>query len=338
MNKAAIFLAFLCLAAPCAPGPARAAESAAVFVYHRFGESGSPSTNVTLGQFETQIAEIKAGGYAPMALPDMLQALKDGGALPDLAVGFSADDAYRSVFTEAWPRLKAAGIPLTVFVATDAVDQGLSNFMTWDQIRRLAAEGVTIGSHTASHLHMADAPDAVNADEIARANARFMAELGFVPALFAYPYGEMSLAVRDRVKAAGYEFAFGQHSGAVNPGSDFLYLPRFAINEHFGGLDEFRLRARALGFAVRDLEPADPTLTESPAALSFTLTERYAGLEHLACFGADGHPFPVTVNGERVTLTIDRIVPPGRFRVGCTLPAEGGRFRWYGTSYYLPRK
>ena len=342
MNRPAIlpvvlFLAFLCPAALGTPSGAQAAQSAAVFVYHRFGESGSLSTNVGLKRFEAEIAEIKSGGYTPMAIPDILRALKDGRALPDLAVGISADDAYLTVFTQAWPRLKAAGIPLTVFVATDAIDRRLADFMSWDQIRQLAKEGVTIGSHAASHLHMADAPAAVNRDDMMRANARFKAELGFVPELFAYPYGEMSLAVREQVKAAGYEFAFGQHSGAVNPASDFLYLPRFAINEHFGDVAEFRLRARALGLPVRDLVPADPKLGESPATVSFTLAEELGGLDRLTCFAADGHPFPVAVAGERVTLTIDRKLTPGRFRVGCTLPAGDGRFRWFGTSYYLPR-
>lgn len=338
MNKPAVFLAYLSLAVFGASSPAWAAQSAAIFVYHRFGESGSPSTNVTLGQFEAQIAEIKAGGYTPMAIPDILRALKEGHELPDLAVGVSADDAYRTVYTEAWPRLKAAGIPLTIFVATDAVDQGLRDFMTWEQIRELAKEGVTIGSHTASHLHMADAPATVDADEIARANARFRAELGFTPELFAYPFGETSLRIEEQVKSAGYEFAFGQHSGAVDPDSDFLYLPRFAINEHFGDIADFRLRARALGFPVRDLKPADPLLGESPATVSFTAAESAGGLKRLTCFGADGHAFPLAVDGARVTVTIDRKVPPGRFRIGCTLPAADGRFRWFGTSYYLPGK
>lgn len=337
MNRPAIVLAFLWLAALDVPGAAQAAQSAAVFVYHRFGESGSPSTNVTLDQFEAQIAEIKRGGYTPMAIPDLLRALEEGRELPDKTVGFSADDAYRSVFTEAWPRLKAAGIPLTVFVATDAVDQGLSNFMSWDQIRALAKDGVTIGSHSASHLHMADTPPARNGHEIARANARFQAELGFVPELFAYPFGETSLAVREQVKAAGYRFAFGQHSGVVNPQSDFFYLPRFAVNEHFGGLEAFHLRAQALGFPVRALTPADPKLSQSPATISFTLGEKFDGLDHLTCFDADGHPFPLTLAGDRVTLTVDRPVPPGRFRVGCTLPAGDGRFRWFGTAYYRSR-
>lgn len=337
MIKAAVFLALAALAALFS-GPARAADSAAVFVYHRFGEAAFPATNVTLAQFEAQIAEIETGGYAPLAIPEILAALEGGSGLPDRTVGFSADDAYLSVFTEAWPRLKAAGIPLTVFVATDAVDRGFPNFMSWDQIRELARQGVTIGSHGAAHVHMADAtPEAARA-EIARANARFKAELGFVPEIFSYPYGEASRTLETVAKEAGFKFAFGQYSGIITRESDFLYLPRFAVNEHFGGIAAFTLRARALGLPVRDLDPADPLLHTPPKTISFTPAAGIGGLDHLACFAADGHPFPVSVNGERVTLLLDRTPPPGEFRIGCTLPTAQGRFRWFGTAYYLSGK
>jgi peptidoglycan/xylan/chitin deacetylase (PgdA/CDA1 family) len=68
--------------------------------------------------------------------------------------------------------------------------------MTWSEIRELAAHGVTIGAHSASHMHMAEAPAAAIAADTARSNRRFMDEPGSVPDLFAYPYGEVSRAAR----------------------------------------------------------------------------------------------------------------------------------------------
>ena len=336
MKLYAILLAVLLPAV--AAGPAAAAQSGVVLLYHRFGESKYPATSVSLAEFEAEIAELKSGGYAPMAVPDMVKALKDGREVPELAIGVTADDAYRSIFTEAWPRLKAAGIPLTLFVATDAIDKGFADYMTWDQIRQLAKEGVTIGAHTGSHLHMVDASLATDAEEIARSNARFKTELGFVPKLFAYTYGQASLAIIKEVKDAGYAFAFGQHSGAIGPQSDFFYLPRFSVNEHFGSIAEFRLRARALAFPVRDLEPADPRLSESPETISFTADAGAGPLSRLSCFGAGGDPIPPIVAGRRVTLTLGHPIQPGYFRLGCTVPAADGRFRWFGTAYYLPKK
>ncbi len=327
--------AFLALGTPAG---AEAAQSAVLFVYHRFGESEFPTTSLRLDQFEAEIAELKNGGYTVMAIPEILRAIRDGRELPELTVGISVDDAYLSAYAEAWPRLKKAGFPMTVFVATDPVDRGFRDYMNWDQIRRLAKEGVTIGAHSASHLHMADAAPDKNADEIARSNARFKAELGAVPEIFAYPYGETSLAVREQVKAAGYAFAFGQHSGVIYPGSDFFNLPRFAINEHFAAPSEFRNKARSLPLAVKDLAPADPLLMASPAAISFTVEET-AALDRLTCFDAEGAALPFTkTGGNRIEVKIAKTLPPGRFRLSCTLPAGDGRFRWFGAPYYLPKR
>lgn len=328
---AAIGVAGLCRAAA-------AADSAVVFIYHRFGEGAVPTTSIRLDQFEAQIAELKRGGYTVMAVPEILRRLTAGETLPELAVGITVDDAYESIFIQAWPRLKAAGFPMTVFVATDPIDKGFRDYMTWDQLRALVKEGVTIGAHSASHLHMADVGAERNRDEIARSNARFKAELGFVPEIFAYPYGEMSLAVQGEVKAAGYKFAFGQHSGVIYAGADFFDLPRFAMNEHYGEIAKFRERARALPLPVKEFSPADPLVIKNPPDISFVLGRETEGAGRLVCFGGDGETLPITRDDGRIIVELAGPLPPGRFRLNCTMPAGGGRFRWFGAPFYVVKR
>ena len=331
-----IILAFLVGVFLLYPAPGQAADSAVVFVYHRFGESTYPTTSVGLDQFDAQLAELKSGGYSVMAVPDIVRALREGKPLPDRTVGLSVDDAYASIATEAWPRLKAAGFPLTIFVATDPIDRGYRDYLSWDQIRALVKEGVTIGAHTASHLHMIEASGQTIAEEIERSNDRFKAELGFVPEIFAYPYGEASLAVREAVKSAGYTTAFGQHSGVIYGGSDFFNLPRFAINEHYGTIAEFRQRARALPLPIHDLVPADPLITVNPPTIAFTVDE--PDLRNLTCFTSESGGIPITrLANNRVEIRLKEPMPPGRFRLNCTLPGGQGRFRWFGAPYYVPR-
>jgi hypothetical protein len=129
--------------------------SAVAIMYHRFGEDAHPSTNIKLEQFDAHLAELSSGKYAVLPLPEIVAALRSGTPLPDRAVAITIDDAYRSVYTEAWPRLRKAGLPFTLFVATQPVEQGLPGFMTWDQIRELRDAGVTIGAHTHTHAHLA---------------------------------------------------------------------------------------------------------------------------------------------------------------------------------------
>ena len=323
-----------------ATATAGAGDSAVVFLYHRFGENQFPATSIRLDQFEAQNAELKSGGYSVLPVPEILAALQGGRPLPDNAVGITVDDTYRSVATQAWPRLKAAGFPLTVFVATDPVDKGYPDYLTWDEIRALAKDGVTIGAHSASHPHMADAPPGEIAGEIARSNARLAEELGFVPEIFAYPYGEASLALRGYVGGSGYKFAFGQHSGVISGQADFLNLPRFALNENYGEIGKFRERARALPLAVRDFTPADPLVADdNPPAIAFSVDPETKGIEKLACFGSEREGLTLTrTENSRFEIKLPAPLAPGRFRLNCTMPADQGRYRWFGAAFYVPAR
>jgi len=312
---------------------------AVVIMYHRFGEDDFPSTNVSMDQFRAHVEELKNGGYNVVSLPRIVDALRNGEALPPKTVGLSVDDAYESVYTRAWPILKAAGFPLTVFIAADPVDQHTPRYMSWDQVRELAADGVTMGSQTKYHPHMADlSKDAVK-KEIEISNKLFAEKLGKTPDLFAYPYGEASSEVMKLVKDAGFAAAFGQHSGAIGSGGELYYLPRFAMNETYGAIDRFKLAANALPVTVTDITPGNPTLGKpNPPLMGFTLTWPEKGLDRLHCYASHVDKLDVQHLGKRIEVRTDKAMPAGRTRLNCTMPAGNGRWYWYGRQYYVPKK
>ena len=315
---------------------APAADSAVVLMYHRFGESAHPSTNIAVQQFEAHLAELKSGEYDVLRLAEIVDSLKHGRPLPDRAVGLSIDDAYLSAYEEAWPRLKTAGLPFTLFVATSPIDRGLAGHMGWNQLRALAAAGVTIGSQTATHLHMADADPERNRRDLEKSNARFEAELGRRPTLFAYPYGEASLAVEQLARQAGFAAAFGQHSGVISAADDFYYLPRFAMNETYGNEARFRLVANALALPVTDVTPADPLIRRNnPPAIGFTVIAGIPGLNRLSCYAShEGRTRLERLGDNRFEVRLRSAFPKGRSRLNCTLPTPGGRWRWFGRQFY----
>ena len=327
-------------AAAALQAPAHAAGSAVVFMYHRFGEGAQLSTNIRLDQFEAHIEELTKGKLTVMGLPEIVAALRTGRPLPDRTVGLSIDDAFLSVYTQAWPRLRAAGLPFTLFVATDAIDGKLGGYMNWDQIRELAAAGVTIGSQTASHLHMPTAGSGRNAADLAKSNARLEKELGQRPRMIAYPYGEYSLAVGREVGKAGFGTAFGQHSGVLHTESNFLFLPRFAMNEAYGNIGRFRLAANALPLQVRDITPADPLLSaaNNPPHFGFTVFgEAVRNLGALACYSSgQGKARLERLGRQRIEVRLEQPFPVGRARMNCTMPGGKGRWRWFGIQFYVP--
>jgi hypothetical protein len=210
--------------------------------------------------------------------------------------------------------------------------------MTWDQVRELAEAGVTIGSQTASHLHMPAADAERNRTELARSNARFERVLGYRPDLFAYPYGEASLAVAEIVAEAGFVAAFGQHSGALGTSDDPYFLPRFAINERYGDIKRFRLVANTLPLPVSEVTPADPLIAgENPPAIGFTVAEGITGLGRLSCFISPEKATIERLGESRVEVRVVTPFPKGRTRLNCTLPTREGRWRWYGRQFVVPQ-
>lgn len=319
-------------------GAAAAETGAVVFMYHRFGETKYPSTNITLEQFEAHIRELTSGPYRVLPLPEIIKALRQGSPLPDRTVGLSIDDAFLSIYTEAWPRLKKSGLPFTLFVATGVVDGKVRGYMNWDQIREMASAGVTIGSHTVSHLHMPDKNQSKIQEEIEYSNRRFEKELGQGPEIFAYPYGESSLAVQEGVKENGFLAAFGQHSGAFGSRGNFFDLPRFAMNENYANLARFKLAANALPLPITDITPADPLISsENPPAMGFTAQPGIKGMDRLACFSShEGRARLERLGERRFEIRVEQTFPKGRTRVNCTLPAGQGRWYWFGRQFYRP--
>jgi len=309
------------------------ATSAVVFMYHRFGEGEYPSTNITMEQFDQHVKELTSGPYTVMGVPQIISALADGNGLPDRTIGITIDDAYRSVYEKAWPVFREHNLPFTVFVSTEQLDSGYANYMTWDMVRELSKAGATIGGHSQNHAHLPDFDiDRIKA-ELANSAARFKEELGYVPDIFAYPYGEASDAVIAAVKEAGYRAAFGQQSGAMHTKSDFMYLPRFALNEHYGAMDRFNLAANSLPLVVSDVTPADYTLTRNPPAFGFTLAESAPSMN---CYPSEGEPTMSRLGEERVEIRLDGPVSSGRWRINCTAMGPDSRWRWFGMLYTVP--
>ncbi len=327
--------ALLALTALLPAATARAADSAVVFMYHRVGEPEYPTTDTRIDQLEAQIAELTSGRYAVLPVPEIVRRLAAGEALPDRAIGITIDDAFESFYRNGWPRFHAARLPVTLFVATGAI--GNPGMMSWNQIREIAAQGATIGAHSAAHPHMTALGPTLARADLAKSKAAFAAELHAAPTLFAWPYGEYALALKPLLAAFGYTAAFGQHSGVIGPGADFAYLPRFALNEHYGDIDRFRLAANALPLPVRGMTPADPALVPhgNPPAVGFTVADGIARLDRLHCY-LNGVPARLQRLGDRrIEVRFASPFPPGRSRLNCTMPAEGGRWRWLGTQFVV---
>lgn len=135
---------------------------------------------------------------------------------PDLArglVSLSFDDCPRSVVENALPRIEAKGWRTTIYASLGLCEttNHLGLHMSEAEIVAAYKSGHEIGDHTYSHIDgLRERADMVIHD-IARNRARFEA-LGLPRArTFAYPYGEVTPALKRRLKSE-FELSRGIHS------------------------------------------------------------------------------------------------------------------------------
>ena len=95
------------------------ANYVSVIMYHRFGDSRYPSTNITKEQFEKHIKEITKPKYNVIDIKKALEAIKEEELTKDRSIVITIDDAYSSVFDYAWPILKKHNLPFTLFVSNN---------------------------------------------------------------------------------------------------------------------------------------------------------------------------------------------------------------------------
>ena len=312
-------------------------NSATVFMYHKFGVEKYPSTSVTIAQLENHVNEFIKEKYNIKSLDFIVDTIINDGELPNNTIGISVDDADKSFFDVGWPLFKKNNIPVTLFVTTKTISKNNKNYLNWDQIRKLKQEGVVIGAHSHTHAHMPDISINEVKNEIEISNKIFLKELGEIPTLFAFPYGETTTEIIELIKEYKFKVAFGQHSGIINETSNMYYLPRFSLNEKYGELDRVKFATSAKGLGVYDFIPANPTIDQNPPFIGFSLLDNNK-VQGLDCFIFDSKgqvEREIFKFNERVEIRLNRELSNGRSRMNCTVKDNAGVWRWFGHQFYF---
>lgn len=116
----------------------------------------------------------------------------------------------------------------------DATPDDCREMLSWHDVRTLAANGISIGGHTRSHLLLSQADEATARDEIHDSHAHIRRELGVAPRHFAYPNGTPEdFGERDArlVREAGFVSAATTVEGVNRFGTDPYRLRRYNVHE-----------------------------------------------------------------------------------------------------------
>ncbi|MFP6899830.1 MAG: polysaccharide deacetylase family protein [Opitutales bacterium] len=168
---------------------------------------------------------------------------------PERIVVLTFDDSVASQATFVAPLLKKYGFGATFFITEGfGFAKDKKNYMTWDQIKKLHADGFEIGNHT--HHHASVARQKI---EHLRADVEYIEKQcekhGIPrPISFCYPGYKTSEACVKLLRERGYRFARAGGAKAYDPAMDDpLLMPQAFDGKPKSTLEQFKAAVAKAG-------------------------------------------------------------------------------------------
>lgn len=221
-------------------------DKAVIILYHRVDDrlKGNP-ISCTVAEFEACCSFFRRY-FTVVPLGTLLERLARGEDIScHLVITF--DDGYKDNIKTAAPVLRQFGLPATFFIATnfissryvpwwDAEYSITPEWMTWEDVRSLRAQGFELGAHTQNHVDLGVVGGDEAVAEIAGAQQRLLIETAERVPYFSYPYGrvnQITEANRQAVRHAGYSCCLSAYGGTVTRGSDLFDIKRIPYSPWF---------------------------------------------------------------------------------------------------------
>ncbi|MDQ1289248.1 MAG: hypothetical protein QG622_2814 [Actinomycetota bacterium] len=177
-----------------------------------------PPAGATAVRFGTVLA---SAGYVDVDNLSLVAAAK-GVVAPRPAPGSSAgglvtlsfDDGWTNQYTNAFPAMKAAGMPGTFYLISTYLGSG--TYMSVAQAKEIQAAGSEIGSHTATHANLGKLDGDALTKELANSKSTLEAKFGPITSI-AYPFGSGGSNVQQE-SAKYYTASRSTESGLNIPG------------------------------------------------------------------------------------------------------------------------
>jgi peptidoglycan/xylan/chitin deacetylase (PgdA/CDA1 family) len=188
-----------------------------ILMYHYVDDTPPPagpdadSLTVRTKDFRAEMKYLVENGYSTVSLADVYLAMAGRKELPGKPVVLTFDDGGLDNYEVAIPILKQYGLTATFFVITGHV--GKEGQMSWEQLREMAAQGMSIQSHTVSHPDLRGVSASRLKSELIDSRKAIANAIGEPSYVLCYPFGAHDSKVIAATRAAGYVMAVATRKG-----------------------------------------------------------------------------------------------------------------------------
>lgn len=192
-----------------------------ILVYHRVLPAPLPESRhgiwVEAQRFKQQMKFLASRGFKTISLDMLVSAFKGIGQLPKKPLILTFDDGYQDNYLYAFPILKEYNLIATIFLVSRHI--GGSNqwdktpqeeaikLLSIEEIKEMAEYGISFGAHTLTHPHLPQLSLEEAYQEISQSKKELEEILEQEVTSFSYPYGELSLAIKQMVIEAKFKCA-----------------------------------------------------------------------------------------------------------------------------------
>lgn len=211
-----------------------------ILVYHRIVPMSwsklGQGIEVKVQSFKQQMKFLSSKGFQTVSLDRLIGAFNGINQLPKKSIILTFDDGYKDNYLYAFPILKEHNFTATIFLVSGyiggtnewdkASQEGSIELLSPEEIKEMAAYGISFGAHTVTHPHLPQLNEKEAFREIVKSKEEIERILGQEVISFCYPYGEFDDNIKRMVRDAGYKCACACDTKQTD---DFYELRRIQV-------------------------------------------------------------------------------------------------------------
>jgi peptidoglycan/xylan/chitin deacetylase (PgdA/CDA1 family) len=179
--------------------------------------------------FRAHLQYLTDAGYTAVTLADLYLHLTQGYPLPERPVALTFDDGYRDAYEVVFPILLEFNFTATFFVLSTPAHYESEAYLTWAQMKEMAAAGMEIQGHGRDHADLRGRSYDFLVYQILGIQEAITYHIGRPARFFCYPSGQYDDDVIAVLKSAGFWGAVTTEWGQVHTRDALFVMPRIRV-------------------------------------------------------------------------------------------------------------